>query len=52
MPLNINILSIVKHKGELFFFGGECNDILINEKFHGIQSNLCFSAKINIIDNI
>lgn len=50
MPVNFLSSSIVKYKDELFFIGGEMNDILINNKFHGIQSNLCFSAKISVIE--
>lgn len=47
MPVNLLSSSVVKYKDELFFIGGEMNDILINNKFHGIQSNLSFSAKIS-----
>lgn len=47
LPVNINgSFNHKKINNKLYIMGGEINDTLINDKFYGINTNLCFEIDI------
>ena len=46
LPYNINLSTVKIINNNIFLLGEEINDILFNNKFHGIQSNICIKLTI------